>query len=73
MDGKMNDFESTAAFLLPHDPVSTRRAATKRSVEVSEVVIDSAEESFPKKAGVELRFHKGKEYDNLSGDSKRRN
>ena len=29
---KMNDFEDTAAFLLPHDPVATKRAlGTKRS------------------------------------------
>ena len=30
--GKMNDFEATAAFLLPHDPVATKRSSgTKRS------------------------------------------
>jgi hypothetical protein len=75
-NGKVNDFESTAAFLLPHDPVSTRRAATKCGAEVSEVVIDSAEESFHKKArigktGVELRFHKGNEYFKFSDEQKK--
>jgi hypothetical protein len=74
-NGKMNDFKSTASFLLPHDPVSTRRAATKRGTEVSEVVIDSSDEPTPKKAragktGVEFRFHTGREYHQLSDEQK---
>ena len=33
--GKMNNFEATAAFLLPHDPVANKRASgTKRSNEM---------------------------------------
>jgi hypothetical protein len=75
-NGKMNDFESTAAFLLPHDPVSTRCAATKCGAEVSEVMIDSAEELSQKKSrigktGVELRFHTGREYHELSNEQKK--
>ena len=37
--GKMNNFESTASFLLPHDPVSKKRiAAGKRGIgEISDV------------------------------------
>jgi hypothetical protein len=27
VDGKMNDFEATASYLLPYDPVSKKRAA----------------------------------------------
>jgi hypothetical protein len=74
-NGKMNDFESTASFILPHDPVSTRCAATKRGAEVSEVVIDSSDEPTPKKAragktGVEFRFHTGREYHQLSDEQK---
>jgi hypothetical protein len=37
--GKMNDFESTASFLLPHDPVANRRTNNqKRNANISEVV-----------------------------------
>jgi hypothetical protein len=68
----------TSKALLPSyfhtiDPVSTRRAATKRGAEVSEVVIDSSDEPTPKKAragktGVEFRFYTGREYHQLSDE-----
>ena len=42
-DGKMNDFEATAASLLPHDPVARKRSTqTKRPfAEFSEVYATS--------------------------------
>jgi hypothetical protein len=65
--GKINDFEATASFLLPHDPVATccpnERDDRKRSADISEVHADvsSSDETVDKarvgKTGVELRFH----------------
>ena len=41
--GKMNNFESTASFLLPHDPVAKKRTSTgKRGIgEISDVSGDN--------------------------------
>jgi len=73
--GKMNDFESTASFLLPHDPVANRRTNDqKRNADISEVVADvsSQEATTAKprtgKTGVELRFHTRSKYSALSDD-----
>ena len=71
----MNDFEASASFLLPHDPVSKMRSSSdkKRShADVSEVHADLSSD-VTKKArvgttGVELRFHTSKEYSKLSDD-----
>jgi hypothetical protein len=44
VNGKMNDFEATASFLMPHDPVANRRTTDrKRQADVSEIVADVGE------------------------------
>jgi hypothetical protein len=82
-EGKMNDFEATASYLLQYDPVSKKRAAgTKRGLSaISEVTgEDSADISSvsqggrPKtsvgKSGVEFRYYKSPEYNLLSSEQK---
>ena len=75
--GKLNDFEATSAFLLPHDPVANKRSGTKREREaqISEVDVDTSKEHEPKprigKTGVELRFHTGREYFALSDEQRK--
>ena len=81
--GKMNDFEATAAFILPHDPVAKKRtqAATsgKRvaTAEISEATVNKdhtpatgAKVRVGPKTGVEFRFHTKAEYMALSKDQK---
>lgn len=80
--GKMNDFEATAAFILPHDPVAKKRtqAATsgKRvaNAEISEAIASKdipatgAKVRVGPKTGVEFRFHTKAEYMALSKDQK---
>ena len=66
--GKMNDFEATASFLLPHDPVATRQTNDcKRQADASEITVDAGEThatAKPRigKTGVKLRFHTKSEY-----------
>jgi hypothetical protein len=76
-NGKMNDFEATASFLLPACPVARKRTAsgTKRdSTTISDVTGEVAEiggtsgSTKPSvgRTGVELRFHKYEEFKALS-------
>ena len=77
--GKMNDFESAAAFLLPEDPVAKRKTLDQKR-EIAEIsglegVIGSTQGGGTTKAskgktGVELRFYKQSEYGKLTDDQK---
>ena len=71
--GKMSDFESTASHLLPHDPVSKKRAVgTKRGVaEISDTFAMEISDASMKKpsvgtTGVELRFYEREDYRKLT-------
>lgn len=73
--GKRNDFESTASFLLPYDPVAKKRAAgTKRDCEatISDVNMEvDAVEGFGTKpgigkTGVHLCYHEKHKYKELT-------
>ena len=77
VDGKMSNFEDTASFLLPHDPVAKKRTTsgkvrfahvsdTHAHVEISEL---SAKIGIGK-SGVSLRFHTQDEYRKLNNDQK---
>jgi hypothetical protein len=75
--GKMNDFEATASYLLPHDPVSKKRTAgTKRGMaEISDTFgADTSSTSAGKPAsgrtGVEFRFYERAEYSQLTSEQK---
>jgi hypothetical protein len=70
-DGKMNDFEATASYLLPYDPVSKKRAAgAKRglaaisdvsevnAVDISSVTHGGKSKASIGKTGVEFRYYK---------------
>jgi hypothetical protein len=84
VNGKMNDFESTASYLLQYDPVSKKRAAgVKRGMgEISEMtganeadvssVTHGSAGSKPSigKTGVEFRYYKATEYATLSNEQK---
>ena len=73
--GKMNDFESSVAYLLPNDPV-LKKQASKDGYSVSEV---TAEEGTPEvplkngigKTGVHLRYHTSEEYSRLSNSQRK--
>jgi hypothetical protein len=82
-NGRMNDFEATASYLLPYDPISKKRAAgAKRGLSsISDVtgddqaVISSVSQGGRSKtsigkSGVEFRYYKPPEYDLLSPDQK---
>jgi hypothetical protein len=77
--GRMNDFEATASYLLPYDPVAKKRnAGTKRGVatisdttaEVSSLSTKSSAKVTKGKTGVEFRFYKGPEYAKLLSTQK---
>jgi hypothetical protein len=74
--GKMNDFEATASFLLPHDPVATKRNMDKKrpAADISELNATQRGAEIMKarsgKTGVEFRFHTYDEYDNLTQEQK---
>ena len=75
--GKMNDFESTAAFILPHDPVARKRTsqAKRPFAEFSDVTTTSgggapSPKSGIGKTGVPLRFHTREEYRSLTSEQK---
>ena len=75
-NGKRNDFEATAAALLPHDPVAKKRT-TKREYDsnIGATTADISATSFGDKpgigkTGVHLRFHKTEEYRTLSPEQK---
>jgi hypothetical protein len=73
--GKLNDFEATASFLLPHDPVAKKRnlAGKRPSADISDTT-GSELRVQPKsglgRTGVSLRFHTKEEYNALSQDQK---
>jgi len=64
-NGKMHDFESATAFLLPSDPVSTRRGK-KRGAHVSfvtaDVALSSGKQSKGLMTGVEFRYYELSEW-----------
>ena len=75
LGGKMNDFEATAAFLLPHDPVATNRASdTKIShAMVSFIVGNLASASIKVPTGstrVAFRYYDNEEYNTFSKQQK---
>ena len=70
-----NNFEATAAPLLPYDPVAKKRSSgqKKGSAQISSVVDpSSATTKKPSigKMGVHLHYYKTGEYRNLSNDQK---
>ena len=66
-DGKMNDFEATAAYILPHDPVSGKRVSNKRKIhDIAAVDLGVTKGS----TGVDVRYYKPEEYRNLSQEQK---
>ena len=71
-DGKVNDFEATAAFILPSDPTSSQKRGKKRGANVSSFDANASSSSmkFAKgpDTGVELRFHESAEYHNLTSE-----
>jgi hypothetical protein len=79
--GRMNNFEATASYLLPYDPVSKKRAAgAKRGLaSISDASGGTADISSVStnakvthgKSGVEFRFFKNQEYQLLLPDQKK--
>ena len=83
-DGKMNDFEAAASFLLPYDPVAKKRAAQGSKRDYGEIADVNAEEQVQVstadgtnkkkpaigKTGVEFRFYKKSEYSKLTDEQK---
>ena len=73
--GKLNDFEATASFLLPHDPVAKKRTSTGKrpAAEISDAS-GSELRVQPKtgigRTGVSLRFHTKDDYNELNPDQK---
>ena len=80
-NGKRNNFEKTAAHIIPYDPVAKKRASgTKRDISLISDV--GGEEPVAKiaatggkpamgKSGVHLRFYKKSEYHKLSNEQKK--
>ena len=73
-DEKRNNFEATAAFLLPHCPVAKKRnanATRKLQAQVSEVNVDGTMLcSGIGKTGVEFWYYTKQEYKQLSKEQK---
>ena len=73
-DGKLNNFEATASFLLPHDPVALKRTTGGGNGRRSYGTISSVSSVDLKdgtgKSGVEFRYHKTAEYNELNDDQK---
>ena len=79
-EGMRNNFEATAAHLLPYDPVAKKRSnGQKRGAAQISSVMDPTPNTTKKpsigKTGVHLRYYKTGEYRNLTNEqkSKRRN
>jgi hypothetical protein len=76
--GKRNDFEATASYLLPYDPVAKKRAAggKRERATISDTTADvSSTEGFGTKpgigkTGVHLRYHSKEEYKKLSKEQR---
>jgi hypothetical protein len=64
--GKMNDFEATASYLLPHDPVSKKRTAgTKRGVaEISDTL--EPKPLLPRQANLQV-VKQASNFDSMAG------
>ena len=73
--GKRNDFEATAACLLPHNPVSRKHNATQWNHQGGEAEVSAIDSSKIKsgigKTGVDLRYHKRSKYDKLNSDQRK--
>jgi len=77
--GKLNDFELTAAYLLPYDPVAKRKSIKGSSDAHASIAESAAEVSSTStsgkpaigKTGVHLRWYKAKEFAKLSKVQKR--
>jgi hypothetical protein len=73
-DGKCNNFEATASYLLPHDPVAKKRTAKRPHGDVTTADVSAVDSPGIKsgigKIGVPLRFHTYKEYQQLTSDQK---
>ena len=75
LEGMRNNFEATAAHLLPYDPVARNRSGSQKrsSAQISSVVDTSnATMKMPSigKTGVDLHYHKTTEYTNLNQEKK---
>ena len=73
--GKMNNFEATAVFLLPHDPVDTKRASGLKRYQVMVSFIDGNVASASTKVStgstsVEFSYYDTKEYNTLTNPQK---
>ena len=72
--GMKSNFEATAAYIIPNDPVAKRRTTGKRpSAEISAMDIDSQspiKKRHVGETGVEFRYHTRKEYLKLSDEQK---
>ena len=72
--GKMSNFEDTASFLLPHDPVVNKRTTQKRSHAYDIPSAATASSASSKvgtgSTGVALRFHTRAEYMKLSSEQR---
>ena len=71
VDGKLNDFEATASYLLQYDPVSKKRATGDDNAEISSVSHGGrTSKTSVGKTGVEFRYYKATEYNDLSSEQK---
>ena len=73
--GKMNEFEATATFLLPHYPVATKRASGKKRSHARVSFIDGNVASASTKVsigytGVAFRYYNTEEYNTLTKPQK---
>ena len=59
--GKRNDFESAAAFLLPHDPVAKKRQTKRPHADIASVETTKMKSGIGS-TGVEFRYHTYAEY-----------
>ena len=75
LEGMRNNFEATAAHLLPYDPVAKKRSGGQKrgSAQISSVM-DHSPTTTKKpsigKTGVHLRYYKTGEYRNLTNEQK---
>ena len=75
LEGMRNNFEATAAHLLPYDPVAEKRSCGQKrgSAQMSSVMNPSpttTKKSFIGKTWVHLHYYKTGEYRNLSNEQK---
>ena len=75
LEGMRNNFEATAAHLLPYDPVAKKRSSWQKrgSAQISSVM-DTSNATMKKpsigKTGIHLRYYKTGEYRNLAREQK---